>query len=112
MQFCSFGAVTGVFMGHPGRFACMYTMGNITMMSASFFLSGPRAQCRKITAKDRAKTSFVYLATMALTLVAVFSPPFFGRAPLIMLCVAVQWLALVWYVLSFIPYGHSMGRKL
>lgn len=111
IQFCSFGAVAGVFMGHPGRFACLYTMSNIMMMAASFFLSGPQAQCRKIKAKDRFKTSFIYFATMVLTMTMVFSHHFFGRPLLIMLCVAVQWMALVWYVLSFVPYGHSFTRR-
>jgi len=111
IQLCSFGAVAGVLLGRPSRFAFLYTMGNVTMMSASFFLSGPRAQCRKITAKDRAKTSFVYLSSMAITLASAFSPHFFGRALLILLCVAVQWVALVWYVLSFVPYGHTMARR-
>lgn len=111
MQFCSFGAVAGVFLGHPGRFACMYTTGNITMVAASFFLSGPQAQCRKIKAKGRFKTSAVYFGTMAMTMVLAFSRPFLGRALLIMLCVAVQWCALVWYVLSFVPYGRRAARR-
>eukprot|EP00443_Scrippsiella_acuminata_P060978 CAMPEP_0115534004 /NCGR_PEP_ID=MMETSP0271-20121206/86433_1 /TAXON_ID=71861 /ORGANISM="Scrippsiella trochoidea, Strain CCMP3099" /LENGTH=84 /DNA_ID=CAMNT_0002966443 /DNA_START=23 /DNA_END=273 /DNA_ORIENTATION=- len=81
------------------------------MAAASFFLSGPQAQCRKLRAKNRMKTSMVYFSTMILTLAAVFSRPFFGRAILIMSCVAVQWLALVWYVLSFVPYGHTLGRR-
>jgi len=111
VQFCSFGSVAGVLIGRPGRFAFLYTLGNVTMLSASFFLSGPRAQCRKITSKDRAKTSFVYICSMLLTLSAVFSPAFFGRSLLILVCVVVQWVALVWYVLSFVPYGHTVGRR-
>jgi len=111
MQFFSFGAFTGVLMGHPGRFAFLYTLGNITMMGASFFLSGPQAQCRKLKAKDRMKTSMLYFCTMFLTVVVVFSSPFFGRALVILLCVAVQWLALVWYVLSFVPYGQTTAKR-
>lgn len=112
MQFFSFGAFTGVLLGHPSRFAFMYTLGNITMMAASFFLSGPASQLRKLKAKDRFMTSIVYLGSMFLTLVMVFSHAFFGRALVIMLCVAVQWAALVWYVLSYIPYGQSTVRPL
>lgn len=111
IQFCSFGAFSGVLMGHPGRFACLYTMGNFTMLASSFFLSGPAAQCRKIKAKDRFKTSAIFMVSMLFTLVVVFSRPFWGRAIIIMFCVAVQWFALVWYVLSFIPYGQTIGRR-
>mmetsp|Transcript_54347 Transcript_54347/g.174254 ORF Transcript_54347/g.174254 Transcript_54347/m.174254 type:complete len:259 (-) Transcript_54347:42-818(-) len=111
VQFLSFGAATGIFLGHPGRFAFLYTLGNMVMLAASFFLSGPQAQCRKVRAKGRASTSFVYFTTMILTLAAVFSHPFFGRALVILVLVVVQWLSLVWYVLSYVPYGHSVGRR-
>jgi len=111
LQFFSFGAAAGVLLGHPGRFAFLYTTGNLVMMAASFFLSGPKAQCRKIKAKDRALTSLVFISTMILTLVAVFAHPFWGRALIILLLVVVQWLALVWYILSYVPYGHSFGRR-
>jgi len=111
MQFCSFGAATGILVGRPGRFAFLYTTGNMVMMAASFFLSGPQQQCRKIKAKGRAATSSVYFMTMLMTMTAVFAHPFFGRPLVILLLVAVQWLSLVWYVLSYIPYGHTVGRR-
>lgn len=111
VQFLSFGSMAGVLLGHPGKFAFMYTFGNFVMLTASFFFSGPQAQWKKIMAKDRAKTSFAYFSTMILTLTMVFAHPFFGRPLIIMLLVVVQWCALVWYVLSFVPYGHSFGRR-
>eukprot|EP00411_Alexandrium_monilatum_P033867 CAMPEP_0175342144 /NCGR_PEP_ID=MMETSP0095-20121207/6700_1 /TAXON_ID=311494 /ORGANISM="Alexandrium monilatum, Strain CCMP3105" /LENGTH=260 /DNA_ID=CAMNT_0016639571 /DNA_START=57 /DNA_END=839 /DNA_ORIENTATION=+ len=112
MQFFSFGAAAGILLGHPGRFAFLYTTGNLVMMAASFFLSGPQAQCRKIKAKDRARTSFIYFTTMFLTLAAVFARPFPCRPLIILALVIVQWLSLVWYVLSYVPYGHSVGRRI
>jgi len=110
LQFCSFGAVAGIFLGHPGRFAFLYTFSNITMMAATFFLAGPAAQLRRSSTKGRCKTFMLFLSTMVLTLGMVFAHPFFGRALLILLCVGVQWCALVWYILSFVPYGHRFGR--
>lgn len=112
IQFFSFGAFAGVLLGHPGRFACLYTLGNLTMVASSFFLSGPAAQCRRIQAKDRAATSAIYFTSMALTLVSVFSHHYPGRALVILACVAVQWVSLIWYVLSFVPYGQTTARKL
>jgi len=98
-------------VGHPGKFAFLYTLGNFLSLAGSFFLSGPKAQCQKIKAKDRVLTSFIFICTMILTLVVVFMHPFFGRALFILALVAVQWCALVWYILSYVPYGHSMGRR-
>lgn len=111
MQFFSFSAMTGVLIGHPGRFARLYSVGNIMMVAASFFLSGPKSQWRKIWSKDRAPTFLVFCSTMMLTLLEVYRSPHLGRALLILLLVVVQWMAQVWYVLSYVPYGHTIGKK-
>eukprot|EP00401_Gymnodinium_catenatum_P020401 CAMPEP_0117545048 /NCGR_PEP_ID=MMETSP0784-20121206/45893_1 /TAXON_ID=39447 /ORGANISM="" /LENGTH=275 /DNA_ID=CAMNT_0005341881 /DNA_START=11 /DNA_END=836 /DNA_ORIENTATION=+ len=111
LQFLSYGSLLGVLIGRPGRFAMLYSLGNLMMVAASFFFSGPRQQCRKIKAKDRAVTSMVFLSAMLLTLAVVFGRPFFCRAFVILLLVIVQWFAQVWYVLSYVPYGHTFGRK-
>jgi hypothetical protein len=110
LQFFAFGATAGVLVGHPGRFARCYSMGNFMMVVGSFFLSGPRRQCNKIKEKNRLFTFSVFVGSMALTLTAVFASPFFGRAILILSLVIVQWCAQVWYILSYIPYGHTFGR--
>lgn len=111
LQFLSFSAASGVLIGHPGRFARFYSLGNLMMVTGSFFLSGPKAQWRKIKAKNRALTSFTFVSTMILTLSVVRAHPFVGRALLILLLVVVQWCAQVWYILSYIPYGHWFGKK-
>jgi len=112
LQFLSFGSMAGVLLGRPGRFAMTYTLSNVTMLLASFFLSGPAAQCRKVKAKNRLGTLLIYILSMSATMMAVFWGPFVGRFAIIMACVVIQWVALAWYVLSFVPYGHSFGRTL
>jgi hypothetical protein len=109
-QFLSFGAMMGVLVGHPGRFATFFSMGNILMVAASFFFSGPNQQCKKLRTKDRAPALFTFILTMALTLFVVFGHPFFFRAIVILLLVIVQWVAQIWYILSYVPYGQKMGR--
>jgi len=111
LQFFAFGASAGVLVGHPGRFARCYSMGNLMMIAGSFFLSGPKRQCKKIREKDRAPTFCAFILSMVLTLTAVYSSPFWGRALLILLLVIIQWCAQVWYILSYIPYGHTVGRR-
>lgn len=110
LQFLAVGASAGVLVGHPGRFARCYSMGNAMMITGSFFLSGPARQWRKIREKDRLPTFCAFITTMVCTLVVVHHS-FVGRALLILLLVAVQWCAQVWYILSYIPYGHTVGRR-
>eukprot|EP00933_Yihiella_yeosuensis_P014698 TRINITY_DN13066_c1_g1_i1.p1 TRINITY_DN13066_c1_g1~~TRINITY_DN13066_c1_g1_i1.p1 ORF type:complete len:193 (-),score=31.37 TRINITY_DN13066_c1_g1_i1:39-617(-) len=111
LQAASFGSVVRALMGHPGHFALVYTLGNMVAMTGTFFLAGPAKQMRNMTQKNRAKNSAVFIGAMLATLVAVEATPFFGRALLILLLVVVQWMALVWYTLSYIPYGRTMARK-
>lgn len=111
LQFVAFSSTFGILMGHPGRFARCYSVGNLCMISGSFFLSGPKRQCAKIREKDRAPTFCAFILSSVLTLTVVYSHPFWGRALLILCAVVVQWCAQVWYILSYIPYGHTVGRK-
>merc|ERR1719258_655909 len=99
-----------VFIGRPARFATLYTLGNFAGVLGSFFLAGPAAQCRNMKKKDRALTSFVFLISMVLTFITV-ELNFRGRALAILLLVIVQWAALVWYTLSYIPYGRKIAKK-
>jgi len=111
LQFFAFGASAGVLVGHPGRFARCYSMGNMMMIAGSFFLSGPKRQCNKIKEKNRAPTFCAFITAMVLTLTVVYSTPFLGRALLILVLVVIQWCAQVWYILSYVPYGHTVGRR-
>lgn len=111
LQFIAFGSAAGVLIGHPGRFARCYSMGNIMMVTGSFFLSGPKRQCNKIREKDRLPTFCAFILSSVLTLWVVFAHAFWGRALLIIFAVVIQWCAQVWYILSYVPYGHTVGRR-
>jgi len=101
----------GIVLGHPSKFATMYTLGNLSMLGASLFFSSPKQQLKKITSKKRGTTFLTFVVTMVLTLVTVYSHAFTGRALLILILVVVQWMALMWYILSFIPYGQDLVGK-
>mmetsp|Transcript_12184 Transcript_12184/g.28418 ORF Transcript_12184/g.28418 Transcript_12184/m.28418 type:complete len:266 (+) Transcript_12184:140-937(+) len=112
LQFFSLSSFASILMGRPGKFAFNFTMGNFFMLAASFFFSNPRAQCRKLKYKNRGQIFLTYVSAMVLTLFVVCgSPNFLGRGLLILVLVVLQWCALVWYVLSFVPYGHTVARK-
>lgn len=111
LQFFAATSFAGILIGHPGRFARCYSMGNMMMISGSFFLSGPKRQLEKVRQKDRLPCFCSFIAALVLTLAAVYSHPFLGRALLILVLVVIQWCAQVWYILSYIPYGHTVGRR-
>lgn len=101
----------GVMLGHPEKFATMYTLGNLAMLCASLFFSGPTQQIKKIMTKKRGFTFLTFFTTMSLTLMTVFSRAFIGRTLLILILMVVQWMALMWYILSFIPHAQGLVSK-
>ena len=95
--------------GAPAKFAVPYTLCNIFLLVSTFFLIGPKAQCRVMCKDYRALTSAVFVVSMILTLVVAFvSMNKALQMLLVLFFVCVQVVALVWYSLSFIPYGRSM----
>jgi len=91
--------------GHPAGFAILYTFGNIISLVGTAFLWGPCAQLKSMFAPVRAVATVVYLLSIVLTLVVVFRV---GNVGLVFLCMLFQFAAMVWYVLSYIPYGRTM----
>ena len=64
-------------------------------------------------AKKRRLATVVYFTMMLATLlVAVLSgvPPG-ARLPLVVLCMVLQVLAMIWYSLSYIPFGRDLAKK-
>ena len=60
-------------------------------------------------APERFVASLTYLGTLIGTLVCVFV---IKVQILSLLCVIVQFAALTWYMLSYIPYGQSCAKRL
>jgi len=56
----------------------------------------------------RAIISIIFVVSMACTLVFAF---FLDSKILIIISICVQFSSLVWYVLSYIPYGRQMCKK-
>mmetsp|Transcript_24229 Transcript_24229/g.45774 ORF Transcript_24229/g.45774 Transcript_24229/m.45774 type:complete len:190 (+) Transcript_24229:81-650(+) len=108
LQICSLGSLSRALLGHPGRFAMTYTLGNIVALAGTFFLAGPKKQVRKMADNSRANTSLIFVVSMFLTLLGLQAPHFFGRALVILALVFVQWASLAWYTLSYIPYGQRL----
>ncbi|CAM9547305.1 unnamed protein product [Heterosigma akashiwo] len=97
--------------GDPLPFVLFYTIGNVVSLCGSFFLSGPWNQLKKMFKPDRLIATTVYLATIGLTLFIAFTPVIPFKGPLILLLVIVQFCALLWYNLSYIPYARKYIKQ-
>ena len=100
-------------LGNTPTFAVLYTLGNIVSLTGSGFLMGPRRQCHNMTRARRRWAAGIYLGSMVLTLAVAFTTDrhaWYGTM-LILLCVFVQWCALIWYIASYIPFGQKIITK-
>jgi len=113
ISFLSFGQ----FFHHLAKFALLYTLGNVVGVCSSFFLSGPKAQIKGMKDPKRVGTTGLFLLSMALTLWAVVwvkkdqEDHRALKRLVILILVFTQWCCLVWYNLSFIPYGRRMASQ-
>ena len=105
----SLGSIAKLILGNPAPFAFKYTFGNILSLGATSFLVGPKAQFKGMLQPSRRLASLVYITTLIMTLYVVFR---FKSALLCLLLIIIQFCALTWLTLSYIPYGQSMAKKI
>lgn len=113
-----FGFLLGIFsiftILQPVKYAVLYTTGNVLSLCGMMFLAGPAKQCKSMFMEKRIVATLVYLASMLLTLVVVFA---WGKAkgyrlvPVILLLLAFQFCAMVWYTASYVPYARWMIKN-
>ena len=72
------------------------------------FLVGPKKQFKNMTDKTRLGTTIVYVLSLVGTLVSAFV---LKKAIVVLLFIIVQFLALIWYSLSYIPYARTLVKK-
>ncbi|XP_025099070.1 vesicle transport protein SFT2B-like [Pomacea canaliculata] len=89
-------------------FAVLYTIGNILSLASTCFLMGPCNQLKKMFAKTRIIATILVLVMFVLTLVCALA---IHNAALAILCCIIQFLALTWYSLSYIPYARDLVKK-
>ena len=95
--------------GDPAPFVIYFTFGNLCAIASCFFLSGPKSHCKKMVDKTRRIATAFYLITIFFTFFVVFYDkiPDHGPVGIIILCVFVQWIAMLWYTISFIPFARD-----
>ena len=108
LSLTSMSSFTGVLLGHPGPFAFKYTLGNILSICSYCFLVGPARQCAGMFAPARRFATLCYFGSLAATLLSIF---YLRSFVVTLAAVAIQFVAMVYYALSYIPYGHSMCSR-
>jgi len=91
-------------------FALFYSIGNVTSIASTCFLMGPWKQLKRMFNPTRALATIVAITFLILTLVTVLvkSNP---NTLLTLLCCLIQFLAMIWYSLSYIPYARDAVLK-
>ncbi|NXQ20103.1 SFT2A protein, partial [Peucedramus taeniatus] len=84
-------------------FAVFYTLGNIAALASTCFLMGPLKQLKAMFDPKRLIATIVMLLCLILTLCAVF---WWNKKGLAMLFCILQFLAMTWYSLSYIPFAR------
>lgn len=106
-------SILGTFcLAIPGKglrlFALFYSIGNITSIASTCFLLGPVKQIKKMFHPTRVLATLVALMFLALTLMSAF---WFKKTGLTVVCCLIQFLAMTWYSLSYIPYARDAVLK-
>ena len=89
----------------PKFFGLVFTTGSICSTMATFFLCGPKKQWKNMMKPYRAVVSLVFLGTIVATV--VFGFILSGSTLVVAILAAAQFCAMVWYALSYIPYGRK-----
>ncbi|VDD91217.1 unnamed protein product [Enterobius vermicularis] len=84
-------------------FAVMISVGNIISICGTFFLTGPVRQLKKMFEKGRFIATLVFITLIAFSLIAALflSSPF-----LAFILVVGEYIAMLWYSISYIPYAR------
>ena len=96
------------------RFAIIYTVGNIASLLATFFLIGPMRQLKLMFKKTRIIATIMCLFCIIFTV--VFALTFYDREKaghniIMWILIILQYIAMFWYVLSYIPFARTICLK-
>ncbi|KAI8909623.1 vesicle transport protein [Gorgonomyces haynaldii] len=97
-----------ILSGQLTSFAILYSLGNIISLFATGFLIGFMSQFKKMFDQSRLVATCVFLGILVLTLISAFLIKIIILT--LVLCV-VQYFALLWYSISYIPFARDMVKS-
>ena len=93
----------------PSTFGVLYTLGNLLSLLSTGFLVGPMRQVRNMFHRKRITATFLYLGALAATLGVAFGT---GSTIGTLVMVLLQFLALIWYTISYVPFAREMVKNM
>lgn len=98
-----------IFIGSLTIFATLYGFGTIVSLIGTGFIFGFFAQLKTMFKPVRVIASIVLIASIALIFVGAFV---ISSGILCIIFVIIQFLAYIWYTLSYIPYARTTVLKM
>lgn len=95
----------------PQKFALSFTCGSLTFMGSFGILKGPMEHLKSMFTSDRMFFTTIYFGSMFATLYLTCSKGGVQGYFLVLTASGVQLVALLWYLISFLP-GGAMGLTL
>ncbi|XP_077198149.1 vesicle transport protein SFT2B [Paroedura picta] len=89
-------------------FAVFYTLGNISSLGSTIFLMGPMRQLKRMFEPTRLIATIVMLLCLVLTLCSAF---WWHNKGLALIFCVLQFFALAWYSISYIPFARDAVKK-
>ncbi|KAJ6817827.1 vesicle transport protein SFT2B isoform X1 [Iris pallida] len=105
--FCTFLSML-VFL-KPIKFGITFTFGNMLALGSTAFLIGPKRQVVMMLDPVRIYATAMYIASI---IIALFCALYVHNRLLTLLAIILEFTALVWYSLSYIPFARSMVSRI
>ncbi|CAD6575460.1 MAG: hypothetical protein TREMPRED_001426 [Tremellales sp. Tagirdzhanova-0007] len=96
-----------LFLGATGAFATLFGVGSILSLVGTGFLVGFKKQLETMFKPVRIVATLLLFASIVMTFVSAFVLP----TILCIVFVIVQYLAFLWYSLSYIPYARTLAKS-
>lgn len=108
IQLLSIGSVIGFLLGKPGKFAVLYSFGNIFSVIGTFFLCGPASQLKNMSDPKRKYSAIIFVSSLTMTLLSYYA---FHSKIFTVIFLLIQMVSYYWYILSYIPFGRDLCSK-
>ncbi|KAI3450952.1 hypothetical protein Pfo_007617 [Paulownia fortunei] len=94
---------------HPIKFGITFSFGNLLALGSTAFLIGPKRQVTMMLDPVRIYATSIYIASI---IIALFCAVYVRNKLLTLLAIVLEFGALIWYSLSYIPFARSMVSKI
>ncbi|KAL6583496.1 hypothetical protein OROMI_005574 [Orobanche minor] len=94
---------------HPIKFGITFSFGNLLALGSTAFLIGPKRQMTMMLDPVRIYATAIYFASI---IIALFCAVYVRNKLLTLLAIVLEFGALIWYSLSYIPFARSMVSKI